>query len=180
MRSLLAIAGMMAMGSLSCGGGGARGILPSLGGTSTAQATIEGEPGSGIHGTVTFIQEGDDVKVVADISGASPGLHGIHIHEHGDCGGEGFAAAGGHFNPTGAPHSCPPIEPRHAGDLGNIEIGDDGKGHLELTTDALSVTPGDKSVVGRSIVLHADKDDCESQPAGDSGARIACGVIHAE
>lgn len=181
MRAMQTLAWIAALGGLSCGGGGAKPEEPKGGHhANTAVATLAGEPGSEVRGTVTFIRQGDEVKIIADVTGASPGAHGIHIHEHGDCGGEAFASAGGHFNPSGAPHACPPTEPRHAGDLGNIEIDQDGKGHLELTTKDLSVMPGDDSVIGRSVILHAGKDDCVSQPAGDSGGRIACGIVNAE
>lgn len=172
----------LSIAGLSCGGGGKQPEGPPVGagGVKTAVAMLQGAPGSEIHGTVTFIQQGDEVRIVADVTGATPGAHGIHLHEHGDCGGEGFANAGGHFNPSGAPHACPPTEPRHAGDFGNVDIGNDGKGHLELTTKDLTVGPGPSSVIGRSVILHEGPDDCSSQPAGNSGARLACGVVHAE
>lgn len=181
MRALSAIVCVISMGAISCGGGGAKPEgPPSTAPTETAVTTLKGPEGSAIQGTVTFIQQGDEVRIVADVAGAPEGKHGIHLHEHGDCGGEAFANAGGHFNPTDAPHACPPTEPRHAGDFGNIDIDADGKGHLELTTRDLTVSPGPKSVVGKAVVLHAHADDCESQPAGDSGARIACGAVHTE
>ena len=132
-------------------------------------------------GTVTFTQNDDGtVTVVADLHGVDgAGAHGIHVHENGECSAPDFKSAGGHFNPTGTDHACPPTTPRHAGDFGNINIGADGTGHLELTTDLVSVTPGETSVVGKSVILHGGEDDCTSQPSGAAGARLACGVISA-
>lgn len=145
-----------------------------------AKTTLAGREGSNVSGTVTFTQEGDQVKVVAHVEGAEPGKHGFHIHETGDCSAPDFSSAGGHFNPTGAPHACPPDENRHAGDLGNIDIGDDGTGNLELDTDLITVAPGDHSVVGKAVILHEGEDDCTTQPTGNAGGRLACGVIALE
>jgi Cu-Zn family superoxide dismutase len=152
----------------------------------TAHATLQGVPGdTDFTGTVTFTQEGDGVRVVADFAGVDkPGKHGFHVHETGECthdpaGGKHFSTSGGHFNPTGAEHACPPTEPRHAGDLGNVEIGADGQGHAEMTTNLLSLS-GPNSVVGKAILLHGGEDDCKTQPSGNSGERIACGVVTME
>ena len=112
-----------------------------------------------------------------EVKGAVPGTHGVHLHEKGDCSAPDFSSAGGHFNPAGAPHACPPTAPRHAGDLGNIVIGPDGSGRLEITTDLLSVAPGAKSAVGHALILHDDADDCASQPVGHAGMRAACAVL---
>ena len=108
----------------------------------------------------------------------APGQHGLHIHETGDCSAPDAKSAGGHFNPHKMDHGSPDKSPRHAGDFGNITVGDDGKGKLELTVEQLTVLPGDSSVVGKALVLHEKPDDVTTQPSGNSGARIGCGVIN--
>ena len=145
----------------------------------TATATLEAATDTDFTGTITFTPEGDGVKVVADLQGVdTDGAHGFHVHETGECThGEDkhFTSAGGHFNPAGAEHACPPTEPRHAGDLGNIDV-TGGTAHLETTTNLLSLS-GANSVVGKAIILHAKADDCKTQPTGDAGDRLACGVV---
>ena len=144
---------------------------------SVAIAELHGGEGSSIAGTVTFTQSGDAVTITANVSGVSPaGDHGFHIHEVGECSGD-FTSAGGHFAPEGHPHGGPGLPESHAGDMGNISVGDDGVGALELTSNAISVDPGPHSVVGRAVILHEKADDLESQPTGAAGGRLACGVI---
>jgi Cu-Zn family superoxide dismutase len=127
---------------------------------------------------VTFTQTGEGVVVAAHVSGVAPGLHGIHLHEKGDCSAEDFTSTGGHFNPTGDPHGGPNDSIRHAGDFGNIEVGADGSGHLELLTDMLTVEPtAETTAIGRAVILHEGEDDLESQPTGAAGARLACGTV---
>ncbi len=130
----------------------------------------------GVSGTVTFTQTGNGIQVVADIHGLTPGLHGFHIHEYGDPHSPDGLSAGGHFNPTGAPHAGPTTMPRHVGDLGNIEA--DAKGHakLDMIDPALSFA-GPTSILGRGVVVHVKADDLKSQPVGNAGGRVAVGVI---
>jgi|GEM_PF-402413 len=143
-----------------------------------AETTLEDAEGNDL-GTVTFTQNDDGtVTMVADLHGVDgAGAHGIHVHENGECSAPDFKSAGGHFNPMGTDHACPPTTPRHAGDFGNIDIAADGSGHLEMTTDLVTVTPGETSVVGKAVILHGGEDDCTSQPSGAAGPRIGCGVI---
>ncbi len=132
------------------------------------------------NGEVVFTQEGDGVAIVAHIVDAPPGTHGLHVHEVGDCSAPDFKSAGGHFNPTGAIHGAPTDAEHHAGDLGNIEVGEDGTAHVELTSAMLTVEEGPNSVVGRAVVLHEKADDFVTQPTGAAGGRIACGVVELE
>jgi len=151
--------------------------MPTRAPAPTAEAMLRDAQGNAL-GTVTFTQQGKDVEVhvtVHDVPGA--GMHGIHIHEAGQCVAPDFASAGGHFAPDGNPHGCPPTVERHAGDLGNIDVAEDGSGTLSQVTDRLSLGAGPTSVIGRTVILHQGQDDCTSQPSGNSGARIACGQI---
>lgn len=142
-----------------------------------AKATLEGQEGSDVSGAVTFYEADGEVKVVARVENVAPGDHGFHIHETGDCSAPDFTSAGGHFAPEGNPHGAPTDEAHHAGDLGNITVGEDGTGTLEITSDMLTVSPGPNTVVGKAVVLHEGADDFVSQPSGAAGARIACGVV---
>ena len=127
---------------------------------------------------MVFTQEGDKVHVVADVAGVEPaGKHGFHLHQTGDCSAPDFTSAGGHFNPANTPHGCPGDEIRHAGDFGNIEIQPDGTGTLDITTDLLTVDDGPNGVIGKAVILHEGTDDCTTQPTGNAGARLACGVV---
>ena len=139
----------------------------------TAAATLDG---NGISGTITFTEGASGVRVSGRIQGAPPGRHGFHVHETGECVGD-FSSAGGHFNPDGHDHACPPTEPHHAGDLGNVEIGADGSATVEMTSAAMSLGTGGDSIVGKALIFHGGQDDCTSQPTGDAGNRLACGVI---
>jgi len=130
-----------------------------------------------ISGTVTFTEEADGIRVQANISGLTPGEHGFHVHEFGDCSAPDLASAGGHFNPTNKPHASPDAAERHVGDMGNLHADASGTAKLSYVDHEISLSNDERSVIGRSVVVHARADDLKSQPAGDSGARVACGII---
>ncbi len=145
-----------------------------------AHAAIEPTEGHDARGEASFVETDDGLDIVVTMTGLPPGLHGIHVHEHGDCSGPAAEAAGDHFNPEGTPHGAPSDDPskRHAGDLGNLFADDDGRAELMLTMSDLSIAAG-RGVAGRAIVVHSAEDDFTTQPSGDSGDRVACGVIEA-
>ncbi|MFL6527384.1 MAG: superoxide dismutase family protein [Chthoniobacterales bacterium] len=144
--------------------------------TTKAIAVLHPTQGSNVGGTVTFTASGDEVKVVADITGLTAGKHGFHIHEFGDCSDPKAASAGGHFNPEHKQHGAPDAADRHAGDLGNIEADASGKAHLELTDKVMKLS-GNDSILGHAVIVHEKGDDLKTQPTGDAGGRLACGVI---
>jgi Cu-Zn family superoxide dismutase len=115
--------------------------------------------------------------VQVDLTGVPPGTHGFHIHEKGDCGNNG-ANAGAHFNPTGMVHGAPDAVSHHAGDFGNVTAEANGEVHTRFTTHSISLKAADPtSPVGRAVVLHEKADDLVTQPSGNAGARIACGIV---
>ncbi len=132
--------------------------------------------GNKVTGTVWFTQVTGGVKVVADLKGLTKGKHGFHIHECGDCTAPDGTSAGGHFNPKSMNHGAPMDAMRHEGDMGNIEADESGNAHLEYVDKSISFD-GDASIIGRSVIVHKDEDDLKTQPTGNAGARVACGVI---
>ena len=143
-----------------------------------AVAQLEPKEGHEASGQVTFTEEGDGVRVVANIEGLPNTRHGFHIHEHGDCSADDSESAGGHFNPADTPHGGPddPADERHVGDLGNLEADMNGVAHYDRLDEVLSFD-GDESILDRSVIVHLEEDDLETDPTGDAGDRIACGVI---
>jgi len=143
-----------------------------------AMATLDPTSGSTAKGMVHFTDVGDgNVEVVVDLTGVPPGVHGFHIHEKGDCGNNAMNA-GGHFNPTGMIHGAPDAVSHHAGDFGNVTAEANGEVHTRFTTHSISLKANDTTnAVGHAVVLHANPDDLTSQPAGNAGPRIACGIV---
>jgi len=145
-----------------------------------ATAALQPTKGSKAFGEATFEQVGDKVRVIVFAQGLKPGAeHGFHIHEAGDCGSGDGMSAKGHFNPHGKPHGDPKSAERHAGDLPSLKAGKDGRARIDATVDAISIGQGAGNIVGRGLIIHADPDDYKTQPTGNAGARIACGVIKA-
>ncbi|MBX2846329.1 MAG: superoxide dismutase family protein [Saprospiraceae bacterium] len=145
----------------------------------TAQASIDSKSGSTLTGDALFTQVDDQVTLKLTIENASPGIHAAHIHQNGDCSSEDGKSAGGHWNPTEHDHGKWGEGQFHKGDIGNIKVGEDGKGSIELTTDLWAIGGDDaaKNVLGKSIIVHAKADDFATQPTGNAGGREGCGVI---
>ncbi|MBI3087623.1 MAG: superoxide dismutase family protein [Candidatus Omnitrophica bacterium] len=144
-------------------------------GKAVIQATAEG---SSVSGDAALTETPDGLKMTVRVSNVPPGKHGLHIHQFGNCADQGNAA-GGHYNPHGVAHGFLPSDGfagAHAGDFGNIEVGADGTGMLELTLPDLRLGGASNTVGGRAIVLHEKEDDF-GQPTGNAGGRIGCGVI---
>lgn len=134
--------------------------------------------GSNLDGTATFSQEGDSIKFVLEVENAPPGEHAVHLHEKGDCSAPDATSAGSHWNPTSMDHGhLGKTNEAHLGDIGNFKVGEDGKGTIEFTTDKWSMGGGDNSIFGKAVIVHEKADDYKTQPTGDAGGRIGCGVI---
>lgn len=149
--------------------------------TLTTTATLNNPNGQSV-GSVTFTQTGfsNPVQVMITVTGLPPGPHGIHVHDVGKCDPPDFMTAGGHFNPTGAMHGDPAGASHHTGDLGNLQVGTDGNGTHGATSTAMSLDSGNAGyVAGHAFIVHANPDDLTTQPTGNAGGRIACGLIPA-
>jgi Cu-Zn family superoxide dismutase len=131
---------------------------------------------SGVEGTVTFVPARAGIRVTGEVRNLSPGEHGFHVHEFGDCSGEGARSAGGHFNPYDMPHGSPDSVQRHVGDLGNITADSAGTATIDRV-DPMIRFEGPASIIGRAVVVHTQADDFTTQPTGAAGGRVACGVI---
>jgi Cu-Zn family superoxide dismutase len=141
-----------------------------------AVAVLHPTQGNKAEGTVWFAVGGGGVTVKASLKGLAAGAHGFHVHEFGDCTAPDAASAGGHFNPTGEPHGAPTDAHRHAGDLGNVQATADGTATLEWTDPKMKLDSPD-GVIGRGVIVHSNPDDLKTQPTGNAGGRVACGVV---
>lgn len=144
-----------------------------------AHATLKAPAGSKLKGMIHFTEEDGKMKIETFVDGLKPGPHGFHIHETGDCSAKDFSSAGGHFNPTSAQHGSAQGHKRHAGDLGNLVANNKLKAYTTIEVEGITLQSGDNNIIGKAIIIHKDKDDLKSQPTGNSGGRIACGVIEA-
>ena len=149
---------------------------PAEAGVTKAVAVISPTKGNTVHGVITFTKEATGVHVVGDLEGLTPGEHGFHIHEFGDCSAVDATSAGGHFNPHKHPHAGLDTVKRHAGDLGNITADASGKAHYDHVIEHLAMDGG-HSIIGRGVIVHEKADDLKTQPTGGAGARVACGAI---
>ncbi len=144
-----------------------------------ALARIDPKSGSTLTGLATFSEVQGGTLVEIHVENAPVGWHAVHVHEKGDCSAADGSSAGGHFNPATLNHGSPhAVGAHHAGDLGNMEVTADGKGHHVILMPDLAVASGPNSVVGHAIVVHAGIDDLVTQPTGNAGGRIGCGEIH--
>lgn len=177
MRMMVAVTMGAALLAAGCGQEPAGGATSQAGkATIRYRCDLQPTQGNTAKGWVMFESMGDHVHVTAEVSGLTPGKHGFHIHEKGDCSSPDGKSAGGHFNPEGKPHGGPDASERHHGDLGNLEAGADGLARYERMDFTIRLE-GPNSILGRAIIVHAGEDDLTSQPTGAAGARVACGVI---
>jgi Cu-Zn family superoxide dismutase len=150
-------------------------------GSTQAMASVAGLGASKVTGALTFTQLAEGgVRVEGVLSGLTPGgEHGFHVHQNGDCSDPEGKSAGPHFNPSEKEHGDI-VGDSHVGDLGNISADDQGRATINVVKANATLGTDDHSYIGRAVVVHAKADDLQSQPAGDSGGRVACGVIQAK
>lgn len=146
--------------------------------TPMALATLEPSEGYDTAGTVAFIETdtGAGIRIIARIRNVTDGSHGFHVHENGDCSAADASSAGDHLNPGDQPHGGRGSDQRHVGDLGNIVADGNGMAMLDIQDDVISLE-GPNSIIGKAVVVHSEQDDLNSQPSGNAGERVACGVI---
>jgi Cu-Zn family superoxide dismutase len=145
----------------------------------TALAKLEARSGSDVNGSVGFVQMADGtVRAHVELVGLSPGSeHGLHVHEVGDCSAADASSAGGHYNPDHSAHGRAGLGAHHAGDLDSVVADGSGRVIADLRVEGVTITDGPRSLIGHAVVVHRDRDDYVSQPSGNAGPRIACGVI---
>jgi len=153
---------------------------PAAAADATATAALKDAKGQSV-GTATFTEVGGVVKLKVSASGLTPGNHGIHVHEKGKCEGADFKSAGAHFNPHGKQHGTDNEQGTHAGDMPNLEAGADGKAALQTVLHGVTLERGAANSLldadGAAVVIHAKADDQKTDPSGNSGDRVACGVV---
>lgn len=177
----LGLLALMAVGLGACSHGPMGGHMHGMHGMAGPKATaiLAATQGNTASGTLSFEQHGSHVMVVAVVSGLKPGQqHGFHIHEKGDCSAPDGTSAGGHFNPTAQPHG-PQSAAHHAGDMPSLQADANGVAQARFHLEGVTLAEGATSLIGRGVIVHAGPDDYATQPTGNSGARIACGVIKA-
>jgi Cu-Zn family superoxide dismutase len=144
----------------------------------SAEAILEARSDSRVTGRAVFTSENGAVSLRIEAQGLTPGAHAIHLHEVGDCSAPDATSAGPHWNPTGHDHGQWGQDPFHLGDIGNLVAGEDGKASLAFSTDRWTIGgPAETNIVGRSVIVHVSADDFTTQPTGNAGGRVACGVV---
>jgi Cu-Zn family superoxide dismutase len=145
-----------------------------------ATAVLEARSGSAVTGKASVFASPEGPRLHLELIGLSPGSeHGLHVHDKGDCSAADASSAGGHFNPDGAVHGRVGLSPHHAGDLVAVVADSQGRVSTDIVLTDLSPTEGPRGLIGHSLIVHRDRDDYVSQPAGNAGPRIACGVFTA-
>ncbi|RZJ25895.1 MAG: superoxide dismutase family protein [Haliea sp.] len=143
-----------------------------------ASAQLQSTTGSSTTGSVSFVQAGNKVRVSGEVRGLKPGAeHGFHVHEKGDCSSGDGMSAGGHFNPTGAPHGKHDAGMHHTGDLQSLKADASGVARFSFDSSTITVGSGATDIVGKGLIVHRDPDDYTTQPTGNAGPRLACAVI---
>jgi len=143
-----------------------------------AAARIEAKSGSAVAGEATFSASAGKVTMRIQVTGLPPGIHAVHLHENGDCSDPEAKAAGPHWNPSNEAHGRWGHGAFHHGDIGNLEANAKGEATLSLSTDLWTIGgPASSDIVGRSVIVHEKADDFQTQPTGNAGGRIGCGVI---
>jgi Cu-Zn family superoxide dismutase len=146
----------------------------------SARTELKPTAGNSASGWVQFDAMGERVQVTAEVRGLKPNAeHGFHVHDKGDCSAPDAMSAGGHFNPGGKPHGHHGQAERHAGDMPSLKADATGVARLNWSSTLLGVGAGPANVIGRAVIVHRDPDDYVTQPTGNSGPRLACGVIAA-
>jgi len=140
------------------------------------KATLQPTQGNNVQGEINLMAMGSGVHFTGTVTGLAAGKHGFHVHENGDCSAPDGSSAGAHFNPEKKAHGAPDAAEHHAGDLGNIEADASGSAKVSIHMNGITIGPGANSVMGKAIIVHANPDDF-SQPTGNAGGRLACGVI---
>ncbi len=144
--------------------------------TTTKNYTVNSKSGTATQGTADFVQKGKMVSLDMNVYKLTPGIHAVHIHEKGDCSAADASSAGGHWNPSSNDHGKWGTEHFHMGDIGNLNADKNGTARLLFSTDKWCIGCSDesKNIVGKSLVIHADKDDFKTQPTGNAGGRVGC------
>lgn len=179
MIPLLAIVSIVVFAGCNAGNGPNAGSSNTTAHATRAHAVLAPASSSHVSGRLSFVATNQGVHITGRISGLQPdSTHGFHIHANGDCGAPDASSAGGHFNPTQQPHGRPQSGSHHAGDIPNQQANADGVATVDTVVKGIELGTGSNTdVLGRAVIVHAQPDDYTSQPSGNSGARIACGVI---
>ncbi len=175
MKSLISAGLLIALAGASISGNDAL-AAPAA----SVQATLKPTAGNDASGYLEFFETAEGVHISGSIRGLSPNSqHGFHVHENGDCSAPDATSAGGHFAPEQHQHGNPASPPHHAGDMPNIDADAKGVATVDVTVTGVTLGGASASVLNRAVVVHEKADDYKSQPSGDSGSRIACGIISA-